>query len=189
MSLIEGHMLAIAVAAGAAVALPIMLLQPDERLPAEPRQPKITKVEPNAPSGLSYALTAPPLTPGRTPAGESGIGGDAPAAEEAAPEPAPLPALVGLVTQARGRGVALVKGSDGATVSLAPGETVSGWTLVRLGRDQAVFELGGSRQVARLDFGNKSAPIEQASAPAAEQPPAEGAPPAAAPAANEQLKP
>jgi hypothetical protein len=75
-----------------------------------------------------------------------------------------MPALVGLVSRMRGRGVALVKASNGQTVTIAPGESVDGWQLVAIGRDRATFASNGERRVASLDFSNKGSG-ESSSAP------------------------
>jgi hypothetical protein len=64
----------------------------------------------------------------------------------------------------RGRAVALVRGANGETQVLTRGQSVDGWRLVGIGRQDALFELNGERRTARLDFSNKGG--GQAPAPA-----------------------
>ena len=105
--------------------------------------------------GLDQARAAPIFSPGRTPPAPP-PSPEQMAAAAAAPAAQPLPTLVGVVSRARGRGVALVKSSSGQTVTLSPGETVDGWQLVGIGRDRATFAANGERRVAALDFSNKA---------------------------------
>ena len=182
MSLIQARWIGFAAAAAAALSAPVLLVQAEETAPPVPvPPPPAPEVTPRAPAPLSFAFTAPPFDPDRTPEGAA-LPADPAAASEAAPAPPPaaLPRLVGIASRSRGRAVALVKGADGETVMLAPGRSVDGWRLVAIGRDQAVFELGGARQTARLDFSNKDG---GAAAPVPTIPPPAPAP--AEPAAPE----
>jgi hypothetical protein len=136
-----------------AVAVPFWLLQPDTRKVEAPPPLVVTDLAVAPVGGLDQAREAPLFSPTRTPPDQAPPAGS-PGAQPAA-APSPMPALVGLVSRARGRGVALVKTSSGQTVTIAPGETVDGWQLVAVGRDRATFASNGERRVAALDFTNK----------------------------------
>jgi hypothetical protein len=170
-----------------AVAVPFWLLQPGEQ-PVETAPPLVVTDLALAPvGGLDQARAAPlfsstraPFDPAAPPPGSQGV--------EAAPAASPMPLLVGLVSRARGRGVALVKGSNGQTVTIIPGESVDGWRLLAIGRDRATFASNGERRVAALDFSNK--PSSQGGAPPA--PSSEGPiplPPAGVPASSVRQPP
>jgi hypothetical protein len=176
MSLLQGRWIVPAVAAAAALGVPVWLLQSQSPEVEAPPPLVVTELALAPVGGLDQARTAPIFSPTRAPPNP---GGEATAAtaDEAAP-PAPMPVLVGLVSRARGRGVALVKGSDGQTVTIAPGESVDGWRLVGIGRDRAAFVSNGERRVAALDFSNKR-PAGEAPAPV---PPPLAVPPAGQPA-------
>lgn len=64
---------------------------------------------------------------------------------EPAAAPADAPQLVGIVGRLNVDAVALVKSSDGATRTLAVGESVDGWNLASLAIDAAFFTRGGER--------------------------------------------
>lgn len=156
MSLVNGPRLIVAVAAAAAVAVPMMLLGGEAvRVPTLP-QAQLTEIGSPEPGGLSYALAAPPFDSDRS-AGNAPQG-DLPPPPAQAPPPPPPPVLVGIVSGGGRPGVALARGTDGKTETLAAGASLGAWRLVSIGRDAAVFELGGVRHTARLDFSNKSAP-------------------------------
>ena len=173
MSLIEARWIVPAAAAVAALGVPLWLLQ--SATPELDSLPPLVVTELAAlpVGGLEQARTAPLFSPTRappdpgSPAGEGG--------EAAAVAAQPLPALVGLVSRARGRGVALVKSSSGQTVTVAPGEVVDGWQLIGIGRDRATFVSNGERRVAALDFSNRTP---------AEGVPASAPPPIPSPPAN-----
>jgi hypothetical protein len=136
-----------------AVAIPFWLLQPETRTIEEPPPVVVTDLAVAPIGGLEQARNAPLFSPTRTRETQPPPAGN-PEPAQATP-PAPMPALVGLVSSARGRGVALVKTGNGQTVTIAPGETVDGWRLVAIGRDRATFASNGERRVAALDFSNK----------------------------------
>jgi hypothetical protein len=170
MSLIQGPWLVIAAAAVTAAAVPYTLL--DREQPEVPVAPpaKVTAVPPVEGGGLSYALVAPPFDSDRTPGppdplAAQNLASSAAAAPTPPPPPPQPPVLVGLVTGGGRRGVALAKGPDGQTVTILAGQSVAGWRLVSIRSDQAVFEQGGVRHVARLDFSNKSSGAPQTAAP------------------------
>lgn len=173
MSLIQAPWVVVAAAGALAIGVPMSLLGGTApRVPTvPPAQP--TPLPPIEAGTLAFAVTAPPFDPDRSPEGTAPAGAEA---EAEAPPPQPMPALVGLVTGARGRAVALVRGSNGETVTISPGEEVDGWRLVSAGREQAVFELGGNRQTASLDFSNKAGAAAPPPTPAAPSP-APSAPP------------
>jgi hypothetical protein len=125
----RAQILALGAAALAAVALPIALLQPGAA-------PSIRR--PHAPPPLA-APTEPPLPhlfdrPLFT----------APAAENAV-LPADAPQLTGIVGRLGSDAVALVRTAQGASRSLAIGDSVDGWRLESLSIDAALFSRGGQR--------------------------------------------
>lgn len=174
MSLIQGRWVLLAAAAAAAIGAPVLLVQAEEaEVSVPPPPPAAPAVTPRPAAPMSFALTAPPFDPDRTPDGAAPPPGTAPAdAAPAPPPPAAVPKLVGIASRTRGRAVALVRGANGETVMLAPGRSVDGWRLVSIGRDRAVFELGGTRETARLDFANKGAAASALPAPPQPAPPA-----------------
>jgi len=176
MSLLHARLALPAIAAVAAIAGPFLLLRQGEAPPRSasariaPPPPEVTPVPPGS---LSFALTAPPFDTDRTP----GTAPPPPPAAAAAPPPPPPPAprLVGVAAGGRSRAVALVRGADGETKVLSRGQSIDGWRLVAIGRQEAAFELNGERRTIRLDFGNKSSgapaprpgPFPSAAAPSA----------------------
>jgi hypothetical protein len=166
VSLVQSRWLVPGVAAAAAVAVPLLLLRSASPQIESPPPLVVTELAALPVGGLEQARTMPIFSPTRAPPAPPPTP-EALAAAAAAPAPQPMPALVGLVSRARGRGVALVRSSNGQTVTLAPGESVDGWRLVGIGRDRATFVSNGERRVASLDFRNRL--------------PAEGAPASSAP--------
>ena len=164
MSLVQAHWLVLGGAALSAIALPIKLVSSEPAAPFLPPAPAATQVRVAPEAGLSYALTAPPFTDGRTVEAAQPAPDPAEATETAAPE-APAPALVGVALGGRNRAVALARGSNGETLTLARGEAVDGWTVIAIGRDRATFERGGARHTARLDFGNRPGTAQASTAP------------------------
>lgn len=159
MSLIQTRRVAIAGAAAVAMLIPHLLLG-SEPSGVSVRPPMvITPLDVKPAAALNLAYTAPIFSPSRTPADEIA------ASDVEEPPPIPVPSLVGVISRSKGRGVVLVKGSDGQTVTLAQGEAVDGWRLATIALDRATFVRNGERQEAMLDFGNK-APDAQESAPA-----------------------
>ena len=75
----------------------------------------------------------------------------APAEAETMPEDAP--ALAGIVGRIDRDAVALVRAADGATRTLAIGESVDGWRLESLAIDAAFFSRGGQRVRVPLPAG------------------------------------
>jgi hypothetical protein len=186
MSLIQARWVVPGVAAAAAVIVPAWLLSSDVA-PSEAVPPLVvTELQPVPIGGLEQARAAPLFAPGRAPPAPP-PSPEALAAVAAAPQARPVPALVGLVSRARGRGVALVKASSGETVTIEPGQSVDGWQLVGIGRDRATFVSNGERRVAALDFSNKT-PSEGAPASSA-PPPVSPRPPASVPAGSVRQPP
>ena len=155
MSLIEGRWILVAAAATAAAAIPWMLLDREEMPVHPPPRPTVTDFAPREFGGLSYALAAPPFSPTRSAGTTPPQDVPPPEPTQAAAPPPPPPILVGIVSGGGRPGVALAKGADGRTETLATGANIGGWRLVRIGRDHAVFDLAGTRHTARLDFSNK----------------------------------
>jgi general secretion pathway protein N len=173
MSLVQGRWLIPGGAAIAAIGLPFWLLQSASPEIDAPAPLVVTELAALPIGGLEQARTMPIFSPTRAPPAPP-PSPEALAAAAAAPAPQPMPALVGLVSRARGKGIALVRSSNGQTVTISPGESVDGWQLVGIGRDRATFVSNGERRVASLDFRNRL-PAEGApasSAPSIPSPPA-----------------
>ena len=155
MSLVQARWVVPAAAGLVAVAAPAWLLGSDVPEPQSPPPLVLTELRALEAGSISQARTAPIFSPGRAmPAAPPSP--EQMAAAAAAPAAQPLPTLVGVVSRARGRGVALVKSSSGQTVTLSPGQSVDGWRLVGIGRDRATFASNGEQRVAALDFSNKA---------------------------------
>lgn len=186
MSLIQARWVIPASAAAIAVIVPVWLLGADDVEKRSVPPLVVTELRPVAVAGLSQARTAPLFSPGRAQPPPPQSPEEA-AAAAAAPQAQPMPTLVGLVSRAGGRGVALVRSSNGQTVTIAPGQSVDGWQLVGIGRDRATFAANGERRVAALDFSNKNAE----GAPASSVPPPSGPPlpPAGVPAGSVRQPP
>lgn len=135
-----------AAAALAAVAVPLLALGDDTPPAAEPLPP-ITMTNLNVAPVVQLEVALDRLLFG------PGLSNDVPGSEPALP----LPALVGVISGGRNEGLALVKGSDGQTITLRPGASVDGWQLTSVQQGQATLERSGERQVIKLDFSNKSA--------------------------------
>lgn len=150
MSLVQKHRIAVAGAMVLAVLVPHFLLTSQAHQLSGSPPIVVTKLE-AAPAGdLDLAYSQPIFTPSRAVAsGDAGEG-------ETEPVSAPVPTLVGLVVRGKAKGVALVRASNGQTITLGSGELVDGWRLTGLTRDAATFEKAGERQVVSLDFSNKS---------------------------------
>lgn len=155
MSLVQARWVVPASAGLLAVAVPGWLLGSDVAEPQSPPPLVLTELRALEAGGIEQARSAPIFSPGRAPPAPP-PSPEQMAAAAAAPAAQPLPTLVGVVSRARGRGVALVKSSSGETVTLSPGESVDGWRLVGIGRDRATFAGNGEQRVAALDFSNKA---------------------------------
>lgn len=157
MSLIQRNRVVIAAAAAVAIGAPLWMLQPGSTEVSAPPPLIITKLEIEPAGGMQLARSAPIFSPQRAVADAVAPATEAVAATVEAP-PAAVPVLVGIIARARGRGVALVKKSDGQTVTLAPGESADGWRLAAIGRDRVTFTMNGEQRQAALDFSNRGAP-------------------------------
>jgi hypothetical protein len=155
MSLVQANWVVPAAAGLVAVAVPAWLLGSDVPAPQNPPPLVLTELRAMDAGGLDQARANPIFSPGRT-APAPPPSPEQLAAQAAAPAAQPLPKLVGVVSRARGRGIALVRSSSGQTVTLSPGESVDGWRLVGIGRDRATFAANGEKRVAALDFSNKN---------------------------------
>ncbi|HMJ92949.1 MAG TPA: hypothetical protein VK472_02485 [Allosphingosinicella sp.] len=185
MSLVQARWVVPAAAGLVAAAVPAWLLSSDVPPPQSPPVLVLTELRALDAGGLEQARSAPIFSPDRAqpapPPSPEQL-----AAASAAPAVLPFPTLVGVVSRARGRGVALVKSSSGQTVTLSPGESVDGWQLVGIGRDRATFASNGEKRVAALDFSNKAG---GGGAPAPPPPAATPAPPPRLPAGSVQQPP
>ncbi|WP_404337510.1 hypothetical protein AB2M62_02470 [Sphingomonas sp. MMS12-HWE2-04] len=70
-----------------------------------------------------------------------------------APLPQDAPALVGIAGRLGADAVALVRGADGTTRTLHPGESIDGWQLASLAIDAAFFTRGAQRVRVPLPAG------------------------------------
>lgn len=159
-SLVNRRVAVIGAAAALAVGLPWWLLSSRPIELAETPPIPVSTLSLSRVGQLDVALVSPPFSPTRRPipaGGDPSQSAGAAAAAVPAPPPVP-PQLVGLVAASRGKAVALIKAASGETVTLSPGESIDGWKLVRVSRDEAVVENGGARQSLRLDFANRPGP-------------------------------
>lgn len=159
-SLVNRRVAAIGAAAVLAVGLPWWLLSARPIELTETPPIPVSTLSLSQVGQLDVALVSPPFSPTRQPLPVGGdpaqAAGVAAAATPAPPPPIP-PQLVGLVVASGGKAVALIKAASGETVTLGAGESVNGWKLVRVSRDEAVVENGDARQRLRLDFTNRPA--------------------------------
>jgi len=165
MSLVNNRIIGICAAGALAAGIPYWLLRPrpieiDAPLPPLPTRLSIAPVR-----GLDMAIAAPPFTPSRQPIGIEPLTAS-PEVAPAPPVPPPTPpTLVGLVVASRGKAVALLRGTSGETVTLSRGESVDGWTLLHVSRDEAVLQNGETRRSVQLDYGNRPVPGGTPAAP------------------------
>lgn len=121
--------IALALAAGAAVAMPVALL----RSPAAPQTAPVRALPP------LVAGDPPPLTH----VFDRPLFAAPPGAEDALPADAPQ--LTGIVGRLGSDAVALVRTAQGTSRTLAIGDSVDGWTLESLSIDAGLFRRGGQR--------------------------------------------
>ncbi|WP_249341137.1 MULTISPECIES: hypothetical protein [unclassified Sphingomonas] len=120
--------IALAAAGALAIAMPVVLLLPGKA----DRRPRAAPVPAPIGAGTMPALARVYERP---------LFG----AAEPAEAPADAPRLVGIVGRLNVDAVALVKAGDGATRTLAIGESVDGWSLAGLAIDAAFFTRGSER--------------------------------------------
>lgn len=102
-----------------------------------------------APRSNSSPASQPPLaTPAASPPLRSAFARPLFLIAEPQATPSDAPQLVGVVGRLGKDAVALVRGSDGTSRTLAPGESMEGWRLQSLAIDAAYFIRGG--QTARV---------------------------------------
>ncbi len=118
-------------AVGFAVLTPVILLASAERRSPMPVHRELAPLTAPAPATLTAAYERPLFG---LPQG---------AAAEALPQDAP--ALVGVAGRLGADAVALVRGADGTTRTLAIGDSVDGWQLASLAIDAAFFTRGAQR--------------------------------------------
>ncbi|HWK35528.1 hypothetical protein [Sphingomonas sp.] len=139
MAMTRVERIAIVLAMVVAVAMPVGLLRPPARpVAAEPPPPPLTV---RAGPPLTAVFTRPLFAAG--------------ASEDAAPLPADAPQLIGVVGRIGSDAVAMVRGTDGSSRTLAVGEGVDGWTLESLAIDAAFFTRGGQRLRVPLPAGDQ----------------------------------
>jgi hypothetical protein len=162
MSLLRGRWLLIALAALLAAWAPFQIADPEVEVAERP-----LLIAPQ-PVRLRGSVDPAPLIARLDLSGGAAPGATAPLpADMAAAPPAqlPLPALVGTALRPNGRGVALVRGSNGQVVTLTPGSEIDGWCLARIGRGEVRFARDGVTERVSLDLKNREP--AQASAPPA----------------------
>ena len=104
---------------------------------------------PGEPSG--GVMSIPPVVRSGDPRPIFGSGFDDPSVPDVvAGTSGDAPVLVGIVGRLPDAAVALVRGPDGRSKSVAIGEESGGWRLEGLVADQAVFRRGGQRVRVRL---------------------------------------
>lgn len=139
------HAIALAVAGGWALLVPILMLQPGLVATPAPRSiepPLAPAPQPLLAAAYRRALFAP-------------AGG----MEDAAPADAPQ--LIGIVGRIDRDAVALVRTADGTSRTLAVGASIDGWRLASLAIDAAFFTRGGERVRVPLPAGDDAAPEDQ----------------------------
>ena len=141
MGLNRASVAALAVTGGIALAMPLLLLGPGTAPPVEMRggQPLLAPTA-SPPLGALYGRTLFSRGPGMVDTTD-------------APLPADAPQLAGIAGRIGRDAVALVKGADGATRTLAVGEGVDGWRLESLAIDAAFFTRGTQRLRVPLPAG------------------------------------
>jgi len=130
---------AIVLAAGFAVAFPLVLLPSWHVAPAAKQTP--------APEPLTAGDMPPPLAA----LYERPLFGNV--GEEAGEAPPDAPQLVGVAGRLGADAVALVRTGEGTTRTLRIGESVDGWQLVSLAIDAAFFTRGTQRVRVPLPTG------------------------------------
>jgi len=159
-SRIDNHWIILGVAALLMVAVPWILLSRQPEAPLEKPPLVITKVKPQDIVNADMALQKPVFNPERSPltAAEKMMASREidPAMPEEAAQQAPAPTLVGVVSKRHGKAVAIVKGQDGSSQTLSPGQNIDGWRLVRVGKSSARFASNNGPVDVNLDFSNKA---------------------------------
>ncbi len=148
MALTRESGIALGVAAMFAVAMPVLLLWPDNRSAAP------------APAAAERAVIPPPVS-AIAAIYERPVFAVAEGGEEA---PADAPALVGIAGRLNKDAVAMVRLADGSARSLSVGESVDGWRLESLAIDAAFFTRG--RERVRVAMTTPQPAAEEAEAPA-----------------------
>lgn len=155
---LDRNWIILGVCALALIIVPWWLLS---REPTDVRLPEplmITKVHPQEIAAISALTQKPIFNPERAPlafADEMMAAADD-AGDDAQPQSAPAPTLVGLVSRRRGKSVAIVKNANGETKTLTPGQSSDGWQLVAVGKSNARFSSNGEQISINLDFANKA---------------------------------
>ncbi|WP_448661329.1 hypothetical protein ACG3SL_11805 [Sphingomonas sp. CJ20] len=136
----RGDRVALALAGGCAVLLPLALLVPHGS---------------SAPTtaGRADAPLAAPEIPAASAAYERPLFGAVAGGEEAA-LPADAPHLLGVVGRLGADAVALVRAADGTSRTLRPGDSIDGWLLASLAIDAAYFTRGGNSVRVPLPAGD-----------------------------------
>lgn len=132
--------IAVGLAGGFAVLMPLALLVPRGANVADPIAP--------ATAPLAVPTAGPPLAA----AYERPLFAAAAEAEETT-LPGDAPALVGIVGRLGADAVALVRTADGTARALQVGESVDGWQLASLAIDAAYFTRGAQRVRVPLPAG------------------------------------
>lgn len=132
--------IAVGLAGGFAVLMPLALLVPRGSKVADPIAPATAPLAVPTPGQPLAAAYERPLFAAAVEAEEATLPGDA-------------PALVGIVGRLGADAVALVRTADGTTRALQVGESVDGWQLASLAIDAAYFTRGAQRVRVPLPAG------------------------------------
>lgn len=132
----------LAIAAGASVVLPALLLAPGA-IPPPKRAPAPVPLAAPAQPALAHLFDRPLFA----------------ATEDAAP-PADVPQLTGIVGRLGSDAVALVRTAQGPSRTLAIGDSVDGWTLDSLSIDAALFRRGGQQVRVPMPAADPASPAQ-----------------------------
>jgi hypothetical protein len=171
-SLITRDRLILACSAAAALIIPVWLLADDSPAPEPPLAGRLTSFGRAEIEQPADALAAPLFNPDRTAPEElEGDGNMTADAGASATPAAPPPSLVGLIVGRGTPGLALVRGSDGQTKLLHPGETIDGWRIGAISASGATFDMNGQQEHVGLNFGKAASPSLPSTEPPAVSPP------------------
>lgn len=156
---IDRNWIILGVVAAMMIAVPWFSLSRQPKAPPERPPLLITKVTAQEIVSIDRLIQKPIFNAERAPlafADEQMADAEEAMPLEAAPQQAPAPTLVGVVSKRRGKAVAIVKGQDGAAQTLSPGQNIDGWRLVSVGKSSARFASTNGVSSINLDFSNKA---------------------------------
>ncbi|MEP2990033.1 MAG: hypothetical protein ABJN65_01175 [Parasphingorhabdus sp.] len=154
---IERHWIILGVAAVFMIGVPWLLLSREPEAPPEKQPLIVSKVQSQEIVSADISLQKPIFNAERKPFTDTMARAEnLEDVEEALPQQAPAPTLVGVVSKRRGKAVAIVKGQDGTAQTLSPGQNIDGWRLVSVGKSGARFASSSGPVDVNLDFANKA---------------------------------